>query len=209
MGGLFGKSKTTSTIPDWVRQPAEQNIANARNVAALGYVPYYGPDVAAFTPMQEASFQNTADAMSAFGMAAPSNPMAGMPTPQTFAGGVRGWSSAPMYEAAVEALRLKNPAQYNAIMSMLDSFRQQAQPAVNPIQSILSGGGGGGMVISGDRKTTGVSDRTYEKSNLYSSGGILGNTLSRLSDQKSDTRTTSGTSKTTSSTSKSSTSTRR
>lgn len=149
MSGLFGKSKSTSTIPDWVRQPAEQNMANARAVAALGYVPYYGADVAAFTPMQEASFQNTADAMTAFGMAAPSNPMAGMPEAQTFAGGVRGYSSAPMYEAAVEALRTKNPAQYAAIMAVLGQLQAQAAPAqaVMPVQYSASSGGSGGSAM--------------------------------------------------------------
>lgn len=129
MGGLFGKSKTTTTVPDWVREPIMDNVAAARNVAAMGYTPYYGPDVAAFTPMQQASFQNTNDAMSAFGMAAPTDPMAGMPQAQTFAGGVQGYSSAPMYQAAVDQLRMRNPAQYQAIMSMMDTFQQQAQPA--------------------------------------------------------------------------------
>ena len=31
----------------------------ATDLSATGYVPYYGPDVAAFSPLQDASFQRT------------------------------------------------------------------------------------------------------------------------------------------------------
>lgn len=126
---LFGSKKETTSIPDWVAKPAQQNIAQAQRVAGLGYVPYYGPDVAAFNPMQEAAFKNTNSALSAFGMAAPSNPMAGMPKAQTFAGGVQGYSSAPMYRQAVGELKDNNPNKYAMLMSVLDGFRQQASQA--------------------------------------------------------------------------------
>jgi hypothetical protein len=50
------------------------------------------------TPMQEAAIQNINQGASAFGLDAPSDPMAGMPQAQEFAGGVRGYSSAPLFE---------------------------------------------------------------------------------------------------------------
>jgi hypothetical protein len=67
------------------------------------------------TPMQEASLANINTGASAFGMAAPTS--SGMPEAQTFAGGVRGYSSAPMYEAAISELKARYPGQYNALMA--------------------------------------------------------------------------------------------
>jgi hypothetical protein len=82
-------------------------------------VPYFGPDVAAFTPTQEAAFQNVAGQAGAFGLAAPAGGvMAGMPTPQEFAGGIRGYSSAPIYEQALGELTARRPAQVNLMESL-------------------------------------------------------------------------------------------
>ena len=159
----MGGSQTTKTeIPKWLESAAQDNITRANEVAQTGYVPYFGPDVAGFTPMQQAAFQNTADAASAFGMSAPANPMAGMPQPQTFAGGVQGYSSAPMYQQAVDMLKQQMPGLYQQITGMFidpvtgaaprapfdqfDMGRSQviAPPAV--LQAPSSGGGsyGGG-----------------------------------------------------------------
>lgn len=122
MSFLFGSDKSTTSIPKWVQKPAQQNIAAAQQIAGLGYTPYYGPDVAAFTPMQNAAFEGTNQAAGAFGL--PTAQGNGMPAPQTFAGGVQGYSSAPMYEQAVEALKAKNPEQYAALMAILKQFQQ-------------------------------------------------------------------------------------
>jgi len=65
-----------------------------------------GPDVAAFSA--------TNDAAAAFGMP---TAQGGMPAPQTFAGGVQGYSAFPMYQQSVDALQAQRPGQYNAIMS--------------------------------------------------------------------------------------------
>lgn len=133
---FFGKDEQTTSIPDWIKQPIQNNINTATNIAGMGYMPYYGPDVAAFTPMQEAAMKNTNAAASAFGMAAPANPMAGMPKAQNF-GGVRGYSSAPMFNQAVNALAKNNPTQYAQLQAILEGFRKQAQPmqggAANPL----------------------------------------------------------------------------
>lgn len=148
MSFLFGGDKTESktTIPAWVQKPAQQNLANASAVAGVGYVPYYGPDVAAFTPMQNAAFEGTNQAAAAFGM--PTAQGNGMPAPQTFAGGVQGYSSAPMYEEAIAALKAKNPAQYAALMQILQNFTKQSQPAAAPAYQrrtpTFAGGGSGG-----------------------------------------------------------------
>lgn len=136
MSFLFGSEKSSTTIPKWIQKPAQDNIARAEQIAALGYTPYSGPDVAAFTPMQNAAFDGTNQAASAFGM--PTAQGNGMPPPQTFAGGIQGYSSMPMYEQAVEALKTKNPAQYAALMQVLQQFQPQAQPAPSALGSSQS-----------------------------------------------------------------------
>lgn len=115
-GGKGGSQSTSVQIPAWLEQAAQANLGRADQAAQIGYTPYYGPDVAAFTPMQQAAMQGTNQAASAFGMAAPTD--TGMPQAQTFAGGVQGYSSAPMYEEALAALQQNAPGQYNAIRNM-------------------------------------------------------------------------------------------
>jgi len=120
-----GGSNTSSTqIPAWLENAAIENINKGRDVSQIGYTPYYGPDVAAFNPMQQQSMQSTGNAASAFGLAPQGfDAMAGMPEAQTFAGGIQGYSSAPLYEQAISSLAQNRPAQYNAINSMfIDPF---------------------------------------------------------------------------------------
>jgi hypothetical protein len=151
---MGGGSETNKTeIPAWLEGAARGNIAQGQDVAGLGYVPYYGPDVAAFTPMQQASFQNTGQAANAFGMAGGGlTGMEGMPQAQQFAGGVSGYSSAPMYEEALAQLEARNPGQFAAIQNMFINPQtgqggyQPPMPAPQPaaVQYVGGGGGGGG-----------------------------------------------------------------
>jgi hypothetical protein len=120
-GGKGGSTTSSVQIPEYIEKAAQRNLNKAERISQLGYVPYYGPDVAAFTPMQQAAFQNTADTASAFGMAAPTSQqdiMGGMPAPTQYAGGVQGYSSAPMYQQSVDELARQRPAQ----KSYIDSF---------------------------------------------------------------------------------------
>tara|TARA_R110000737_G_scaffold64121_4_gene91776 strand:+ start:3639 stop:4298 length:660 start_codon:yes stop_codon:yes gene_type:complete len=114
-----GSQTNKTEIPAWLEVPARENIAMGNEVAGLGYVPYYGADVAAFNPMQQAAFQNTGQAANAFGMAGGGlTGMEGMPQPQQFAGGVSGYSSAPMFTETMAALEANNPGQFAAIQNM-------------------------------------------------------------------------------------------
>ncbi len=120
-GGKGGSSTQTVEIPDYIEEAAKRNLTKAEGISQLGYVPYYGPDVAAFTPMQQAGFQNTADVSSAFGMAAPTyqrDIMGGMGAPTQYAGGVMGYSSQPMYQQSLDQFTAARPAQ----KSYMDSF---------------------------------------------------------------------------------------
>ena len=155
MGG--GKTTSETALPQWLQDAAQTALGRANTTSQIGYTPYMGPDVAAMTPMQEAAMSNVNAGASAFGMAAPTS--SGMPEAQTFAGGVRGYSSAPMYEAAVNELKTRYPGQYNALMApFIDPVtgampqgaygtpqpQPQLQPQPQPQPQSSGGGGGGG-----------------------------------------------------------------
>jgi hypothetical protein len=112
-GGKGGSQQTKTEIPKWVEEPATRNLARAEAAQQIGYQPYYGPDVAAFNPTQQAAMQSNIGAAEAFGLLAPGSMTAlqGMPTPTTFAGGTQGYSSAPMYEQALAEYQSRQPQQ--------------------------------------------------------------------------------------------------
>ena len=120
-GGKGGSTSSSVEIPEYIEKAAQRNLNKAERISQLGYVPYYGPDVAAFTPMQQASFQNTADTAGAFGMGTPTTQqdvMGGMGVPTQYANGLSGYSSAPIYQQSLDELARQRPAQ----KSYMDSF---------------------------------------------------------------------------------------
>lgn len=128
-GGKGGGEKSKTEIPDWLKQPAIRNIGRAEQLAQTGYMPYYGPDVAAFNPMQEAAMQSTADAGGAFGLMPQGvDAMAGMPQAQDFGNGIRGYSSGGLFDQALAELAERRPnqaAQYNS--QFVDPYAQPQQ----------------------------------------------------------------------------------
>jgi len=153
-GGKGGKKTEETTIPEWLRGPAARNLQRAEAVGQIEYMPYYGPDVAAFTPAQNAAFDTNIGAAEAFGLLAPNTLTAtsGMPTPTDF-DGFSGYSSQPMYESALAELNAKQPgavAQYNALFG-------NATPAIN------WGGGGGSRFRGGGGNTTDPVNRWVDK----------------------------------------------
>ena len=120
-GGKGGSQTTEVAVPDYVDAAARANLNRATDVGNVGNVVYRGPDVAAFSPMQQSAFQNTANMANAFGMAAPTDEaaiMGGMGDPTQYANGVSGYSSAGIYDAALEALKASSPGQYDYINSL-------------------------------------------------------------------------------------------
>ena len=171
-GGKGGKQTSEVTIPQYIEDAARRNLSRADEIAAMGYVPEYGPTVAAFTPMQEAAFRNTADTASAFGLGggnmSAQDLRGGMDAPTTYAGGVRGYSSAPMYEDMLAQLEANAPGQYDYLRSFsIDPVtgemgsRAAPAPAPAPVQGTNLGGinTGGGL----------------EDNNVYGSGGGMFN----------------------------------
>jgi hypothetical protein len=116
-GGKGGSQTTQVEVPQYIEDAAKANLAQGREVSRIGYTPYYGPSVAAFSPMQTAAMQNAADFASAFGMAPQMDVTAGMPQAQEYADGITGYSSAPLYEQAVAELAARRPAQAALIES--------------------------------------------------------------------------------------------
>ena len=129
-GGKGGSTTSTVEVPQYIEDAARRNLERADLISQIGYVPYFGPDVAAFTPQQEAAFAGTQQLAGAFGTPTAAN--IGVPAPQTFAGGVRGYSSAPMFEQAQFELGRRRPAQKAFIDSLfIDPF----SGAFNPIST--------------------------------------------------------------------------
>jgi len=119
-GGKGGGQSTKTEIPEWAESATKRNLARAEEVQKIGYMPYYGPDVAGFTPTQQAAMANNLAAASAFGMAAPSDPMAGMPQAQDFGGGISGYSSGGLFDQAVAEFEAREPAyakEYNELFA--------------------------------------------------------------------------------------------
>jgi hypothetical protein len=155
-GGKGGSTSSTVTIPQYIEDAAKANLAKAEEISKIGDVRYYGPDVAAFTPMQQAAFQGTADLASAFGTAgggmSQQDVMGGMPAPTIYASGVQGYSSAPMFEQSMAELEARRPGQYAAINAPFIDPVTGAQPAApygtggvdasGPFGTILAGAGG-------------------------------------------------------------------
>lgn len=112
-GGKGGSSDQQTKIPKFVQDVAERNLARAEQAQKIDYMPYYGPEVAAFNPLQIQSMQQGIGAAQAFGMAPQGmTPLQGMPQPQTFGGGMTGYSSVPLYEQAVAEAARKDPTSY-------------------------------------------------------------------------------------------------
>lgn len=120
-GGKGGSTTSVQEIPDWIKEPSIRNIRRAEQAQQIGYQPYYGLDVAAFNPTQEAAMQMNLDTARAFGMMPQGyqdlTATQGMPQAQNV-GGMMGYSSSPLYEQAVAAAAQADPRQaeiYNSL----------------------------------------------------------------------------------------------
>jgi hypothetical protein len=142
-GGGKGGGKTTTTettVPAWIRDPAARNLRRAEQVQQLEYMPYHGGQVAAFNENQTQAMQNNANAASAFGLLAPTDVMSSMPTPTTYANGMKGYGSIGLYDQALAELTASNPDNMAAYNSL---FGNEVAPINFGSQGGGSRGGGG------------------------------------------------------------------
>ena len=115
-GGKGGSTTTEVKVPEYFAKAAEQNLDYAGRAADVGYVPYSGPEIAAFSPAMTSAFDNTNDMAGAYGLkqADYSNGY-GVPAPTRFADGSMGYSTMPAYNRMMEQFARDRPAQKQAI----------------------------------------------------------------------------------------------
>ena len=147
---MGGSSKQTSKpyVPSYAETGMQQTIGMATDLAPLAdtYTPLYGPQVASFSPMGEASFQGTDMMAGAFGM-----PTSGgqqyLPPAQTFDGGIQGYSARPMVEGMIDQFTEERPAQAEYRESFgIDPVTGEVgsrAPENQPVSLELQGGKGG------------------------------------------------------------------
>jgi hypothetical protein len=198
-GGKGGSQTTEVKIPKWLENAAKQNIQRADVLSTIGYTPYYGPDVAGFTPQQMASMQGTNQAASAFGMPT-SDPMAGMPSAGNY-GGMAAYSSGGLYDQALADLQANRPGQFAALTAPFIDPVTGAAPqspfgplvgggaaaaATDPLQQFMSRFGG-----SNNSGSSSGSDRMW-------SDGMTGDQIRQAQQSGTFGRTASGAGGTTS-----------
>lgn len=122
MAGGGGKgSQTTSQkmeLPPWMEDAFKKGLSLSEERAKMGYVPYIGPDVAAFTQPQVQSMQQGSDIANMFGMGPKTDIQSQLPQSIDFGGGIRAHSGFPLFEQAQDTLGAKYPG----LKSYLDSF---------------------------------------------------------------------------------------
>jgi hypothetical protein len=146
-GGKGGQStqETVVKLPPEIEKAAKQNLKIADEVSKIGYVPYSGPTVAAFTPNQRAAMQNTSNAAAAFGMGnaqgmanpavsgggtAQVDPYTGLAMDPTLTGGVLGYSPKGIYDSAKAAIP-------EAQRQMIDSFVMNPNTGAAPTNPLV------------------------------------------------------------------------
>jgi len=117
-----GSTTQTQQMPKFLEDAAKYNLGMAKEAGKVGYMPYYGPDVAALSPQQEQAMRGNFGAQQSYGMVSPSAQFStGMPEAQQFAGGVSGYSSGNLFDQAVAELAQRNPeqaAQYGKVFKV-------------------------------------------------------------------------------------------
>ena len=142
-GGKGGSQTSKVEIPQWIQQPSIRNMQRAEDLQQVGYMPYMGPDVAAFTQPQQQAMQSNIDAAAAFGLVDPGmSAMDGMPSPEDF-GGISGYASHPIFEMArqdMEASRPNQAQKYNSLT--VDPFAEVGAigPTFKPLDDYFRGG---------------------------------------------------------------------
>lgn len=178
-GGKGGSQTTEVKIPEWLEAGARQNMARADQIAMIGPVIDRGPTVAAFTAPQQQAFQNTGNAAAAFGLAPQGADLRYQPAPTTYAGGVQGYSSAPIYDGMVADFRAANPGQFDFMRGM---FIDPVTGAMPTNSAFMAGGwnpaapvapaAAGNTTWNGDNERRGADE---QMSRSMDPGGGFGN----------------------------------
>ena len=154
MGGSSSTTSQRAEIPAYMEEASKFALEKAKQIDALGKLPFMGPEVAAVNPYEQALARNVGGMASAFGLEAPAAlDMGGMET--VTQGGMTGYSSYPAYMASMERLKELRPDQYEyfAKMTGFDPITGAAIAPPAPVAPqptsyggpVSYGGGDGGM----------------------------------------------------------------
>ncbi len=119
MGGSSTKTTQKVQYPQYIEDAMKLQLDRASAIAEQGYVPYQGPEVAAFTPQQVDAMQQSANWSAAFGGAGaqPMDVASTLPQAQRYADGTTGYSSFGGYLDQLAALKSAFPGQFEYIKS--------------------------------------------------------------------------------------------
>lgn len=109
-GGKGGSQTTDMSIPPWMEGGMQRNLQRGEDFARVAPMIHHGPSVAALTEGQMAGIDNAGAGASAFGLAAPSGSVRDrLPAPTDFGGGLLGYSTGGLAEAAYNEWAGRNP----------------------------------------------------------------------------------------------------
>lgn len=183
---MGGKTTSTTEIPQFIEDALKDNLGRAQAQQRMGYMPYYGPDVAAMTPSQTASMANTSGLARALGMQAPQNQSQGMPAPRDYGNGMMAYSSGDIFDMAQRELQQRRPGQYQAYSDMFidpqtgaasmgdqNQISTQLQQAGVPAE-IASGAASGDTASINALEQFGISGDTINKMRSFASNPLIG-----------------------------------
>lgn len=133
-----GKETTTASQPAWYTAAAQAATEAAKKASEIGYVPYQGADVAAFTAQQKEAMQGVQNRFSSFNNPGTPPPQVQFMPEQDFGGGLKGFSSHGGYQTEIAKLE----ATYPGIAAMLKQFQKSPYGAVGAPKSSVAGGPG-------------------------------------------------------------------
>ena len=138
---MGGSSSTQSTqIPDYMTDAGKLATQRANMIYEAGRMPFTGIDVVAINPAEKAAMDQANMAAAAFGMpTGTADPFSGMEVIES--GGLRGYSSYPIYLADMKRLKEQRPDQY-AALARQSGFDPITGQALAPPTPTYSGSGG-------------------------------------------------------------------
>ena len=148
-----GKQETKDSIPKWLQQASQDAVRRGSDVSDIGYVPYMGPEIAAFQDAQLAAMRNNQAMAADLGLDA--GPAYTPPTPTDFGNGMVGYSSYDPFMAELERFKAARPGQFDYINSMfidpvtgepgsrsMSAVQQERQQQAMAGQPVYGGDGG-------------------------------------------------------------------
>lgn len=133
---MGSRSTQETKVPAYIEEAGKLALERAKQIQAMGYIPYMGPEVAAVNPYEQAAAANVGSMASAFGMQAPAGlDMGGMPT--VTQGGMTGYTSYPAYMSSLERLKETRPEMYEYLSGLgkFDPITGQVNPNYTDLSS--------------------------------------------------------------------------